>query len=152
MLVAELGGPTMYARIGVMRALNRRVERVFNSSRKDKHWGRRNDESRRLSRHRSRRRCRNRGRSFRQLPDLRTVARHARPDSKCWRMFTTPRLRSAKVRSRAGRSAFMTRGAVSRSDARRPVALPAVRSAELRPSALVADRPSHPPLTVPSLA
>jgi hypothetical protein len=25
-------------------------------------------------------------------------------------MFTTPRLRSAKVRSRAGRSAFMTRG------------------------------------------
>jgi hypothetical protein len=28
MLVAELGGPTMFARIGVMRALNRDVERV----------------------------------------------------------------------------------------------------------------------------
>jgi hypothetical protein len=41
MLVAELGGPTMFARIGVMRALNRHVERVFVSSRKDKHWGRR---------------------------------------------------------------------------------------------------------------
>ena len=27
MLVAELGGPTMFARIGVMRALNRHVER-----------------------------------------------------------------------------------------------------------------------------
>ena len=47
---------------------------------------------------------------------------------------------------------FYDKGGVSRSDARRPVALPAVRSAELRPSALVADRPSHPPLTVPSLA
>jgi hypothetical protein len=41
MLVAELGGPTMFAQIGVMRALNRHIERVFNSSRKDKHWGRR---------------------------------------------------------------------------------------------------------------
>ena len=29
-LVADLGGPTMFARIGVMRALNRQVERVFN--------------------------------------------------------------------------------------------------------------------------
>jgi hypothetical protein len=38
MLVATLGGPTM---IGVMRALNRRVERAFDPSRKDKHWGRR---------------------------------------------------------------------------------------------------------------
>jgi hypothetical protein len=33
-LVAELGGPTMFARIGVMRALNRHVERVFNPDRK----------------------------------------------------------------------------------------------------------------------
>jgi hypothetical protein len=41
MLVADLGGPTMFARIGVMRALNRHVERVFNSSRKDPRWGRR---------------------------------------------------------------------------------------------------------------
>jgi hypothetical protein len=41
LLVAEHGGPTMLARIGVTRALNRRVERVFDPSRKDKHWGRR---------------------------------------------------------------------------------------------------------------
>jgi hypothetical protein len=34
MLVATLGGPTMFARIGVMRALNRHVERVFDTSRK----------------------------------------------------------------------------------------------------------------------
>jgi len=40
-LVAESGGPTMFARIGVMRALNRHAERVFNSNRKDPHWGRR---------------------------------------------------------------------------------------------------------------
>jgi hypothetical protein len=39
MLVAENDGPTMFARIGVMRALNRHVERVFNPSRKEKHWG-----------------------------------------------------------------------------------------------------------------
>jgi len=29
LLVAESGGPTMFARIGVMRALNRHVEREF---------------------------------------------------------------------------------------------------------------------------
>jgi hypothetical protein len=29
LLVATLGGPTMFARIGIMRALNRHVERVF---------------------------------------------------------------------------------------------------------------------------
>jgi hypothetical protein len=42
-LVAQSkGGPTtMLARIGVMRALNRHVERVFDPSRKEKHWGRR---------------------------------------------------------------------------------------------------------------
>jgi hypothetical protein len=40
LLVAEHDGPTMFARIGVMRALNRHVERVFDTSRKDKHWGR----------------------------------------------------------------------------------------------------------------
>jgi hypothetical protein len=41
-LVAESnGGPTMLARIGVMRALNRNVERTFNPSRKDPHWGKR---------------------------------------------------------------------------------------------------------------
>ena len=41
LLVAEHDGPTMFARIGVMRALNRHVERVFDPSRKDEHWGRR---------------------------------------------------------------------------------------------------------------
>jgi hypothetical protein len=34
-LVATSGGPTMFARIGIMRALNRHVERVFNPDRKD---------------------------------------------------------------------------------------------------------------------
>jgi hypothetical protein len=41
LLVAGHDGPTMFARIGVMRALNRHVERVFNTSRKDHNWGRR---------------------------------------------------------------------------------------------------------------
>ena len=40
-LVTTLGGPTMFARIGVMRALNRHVERVFDPTRKEPHWGRR---------------------------------------------------------------------------------------------------------------
>jgi len=40
-LVAELGGPTMFARIGMMRAHNRHVERVFDTSRKNTHWGKR---------------------------------------------------------------------------------------------------------------
>jgi hypothetical protein len=40
-LVAEKNGPTMMARIGVMRALNRHVERVFDPSRKDTHWEKR---------------------------------------------------------------------------------------------------------------
>jgi hypothetical protein len=31
----------MRARIGMLRALNRQVERVFDSSREAKHWGRR---------------------------------------------------------------------------------------------------------------
>jgi hypothetical protein len=43
-LVATLGGPTMFARIGVMRALNRHFERTFSSSRKDTHWGRRRNQ------------------------------------------------------------------------------------------------------------
>jgi hypothetical protein len=41
MLVVELGGPTMFARIGVMQALNRHHVREFNPSQKQKHWGRR---------------------------------------------------------------------------------------------------------------
>jgi hypothetical protein len=39
LLVAD--GPTMFARIGVMRALNRHTERVFDPSRKETHWGKR---------------------------------------------------------------------------------------------------------------
>ena len=38
-LVAESGGPTMFARIDVMRALNRHVERVFDPSRKENALG-----------------------------------------------------------------------------------------------------------------
>ena len=40
-LVATLGGPTMFVRIGVMRALNRGHVREFNASHKDTHWGKR---------------------------------------------------------------------------------------------------------------
>jgi hypothetical protein len=40
-LVATSGGPTMFARIGVMRALNRGYVREFDTSRKDTHWGKR---------------------------------------------------------------------------------------------------------------
>jgi hypothetical protein len=40
LLVVELNGPTMMARIGVLRALNRHVQREFDSSHKDMHWGR----------------------------------------------------------------------------------------------------------------
>jgi hypothetical protein len=42
LLVAEHEGPTMFAPIGVMKALNRGHVREFNPSRKDDpHWGRR---------------------------------------------------------------------------------------------------------------
>jgi hypothetical protein len=37
-LVATSGGPMMFARIGIMRALNRGHVREFNPSRKDPHW------------------------------------------------------------------------------------------------------------------
>jgi hypothetical protein len=40
-LVVELAGPTMFARIGLMQALNRHVVRAFNTDRKETHWGRR---------------------------------------------------------------------------------------------------------------
>ena len=49
-LVAESGGPTMFARIGVMRALNRHVERVFNPDRKEHHSGRKRARSMKLGR------------------------------------------------------------------------------------------------------
>jgi hypothetical protein len=39
LLVVKHNGPTMFARIGMIRALNRDVVRTFASSRKDTHWG-----------------------------------------------------------------------------------------------------------------
>jgi hypothetical protein len=41
LMLVSRGGPTMLARIGVMKALNRHVERVFNPDRKERHWGKR---------------------------------------------------------------------------------------------------------------
>ena len=41
LLVAENSGPPMFARIGIIKALNRHVERVFKPSRKDTRWGQR---------------------------------------------------------------------------------------------------------------
>jgi hypothetical protein len=41
MLVVEQRGPTMFARIGVMKALNGGLVREFNPSQKQHHWGRR---------------------------------------------------------------------------------------------------------------
>jgi hypothetical protein len=40
-MAAEGRGPLMHARVGVLRALNRNVERVFNPDRKDAQWGKR---------------------------------------------------------------------------------------------------------------
>jgi hypothetical protein len=37
----KVAGPLMHARVGMLRALNRDVERVFNSDRKDTNWGKR---------------------------------------------------------------------------------------------------------------
>ena len=41
LLVVERGGPTMFARIGIMRALNRQHVPEFNPKGKEPHWGRR---------------------------------------------------------------------------------------------------------------
>jgi hypothetical protein len=41
LMLCSRGGHAMMARIGVMKALNRHVERVFNTDRKDPHWGKR---------------------------------------------------------------------------------------------------------------
>ena len=41
LILVSRGGPTMLARIGVIKALNRHVERVFNPDRKETHWGKR---------------------------------------------------------------------------------------------------------------
>jgi hypothetical protein len=40
-MAAEGRGPLLDARVGMLRALNRHVERAFNSDRKDTHWGKR---------------------------------------------------------------------------------------------------------------
>lgn len=40
-MAAEDRGPLMHAHVGMMRALNRHVERVFDPSRKDTHCGKR---------------------------------------------------------------------------------------------------------------
>ena len=40
-LVAESNGSTIFARIGIMRALNRHHIREFNTDRKPHHWGKR---------------------------------------------------------------------------------------------------------------
>ena len=40
-MAAEGRGPLMHARVGMLRALNRHVEREFNPDRKDHHWGKR---------------------------------------------------------------------------------------------------------------
>jgi hypothetical protein len=40
-MLCSRGGDPMLARIGVMRALNRHVERVFNPDRKESPWGKR---------------------------------------------------------------------------------------------------------------
>jgi len=41
MLMVRLNGPTMFARIGVMKALHRGHVREFNPDRKDHNWGKR---------------------------------------------------------------------------------------------------------------
>jgi len=41
LLVVERGGPTLFARIGVQRALNRHHVVEFNPKGKEPHWGRR---------------------------------------------------------------------------------------------------------------
>ena len=38
---AEDRGPMLFAKMGIHRAVNRNVERVFNPDRKDPHWGKR---------------------------------------------------------------------------------------------------------------
>ena len=41
LMAAEDRGPLLHARIGMLRALNRHVERTFNPDRKDHPWGKR---------------------------------------------------------------------------------------------------------------
>jgi hypothetical protein len=41
LILVARGGPTMLARIGIMRALHRNEKRVFTPGRKETHWGKR---------------------------------------------------------------------------------------------------------------
>ena len=41
LMLCSRGGDAMLARIGIMKALNRHVERVFNPDRKETNWGKR---------------------------------------------------------------------------------------------------------------
>lgn len=41
MQAADKRGPIEFARMGMLQALNRHVERVFGASRREHHWGRR---------------------------------------------------------------------------------------------------------------
>jgi hypothetical protein len=41
MMAAEGRGPMDHARIGILKAINRRKPRAFDPSRKDPHWGKR---------------------------------------------------------------------------------------------------------------
>jgi hypothetical protein len=41
LMAAEDRGPLLHARVGMLRALNRHVEPVFNPDRKEHHWGKR---------------------------------------------------------------------------------------------------------------
>lgn len=50
-MAAEKRGPLMHARIGMLRALNRNVERVFNFDRKETHWGNARKHCRAAKRH-----------------------------------------------------------------------------------------------------
>jgi hypothetical protein len=40
-MAAEGRGPLLHARVGMLRAMNHGVERVFRLDRKETHWGRR---------------------------------------------------------------------------------------------------------------
>ena len=40
-MAAEGRGPLLHARVGMLRALNRNIERAFITDRKDTHWGKR---------------------------------------------------------------------------------------------------------------
>jgi hypothetical protein len=45
LLVVEQNGPTMFARIGMMQALQRNEPRAFKSDRKETHWGKKETEA-----------------------------------------------------------------------------------------------------------